>query len=71
MNKIKLSLFILFSMSWLVASTIRIMTYNLLNFGDENDREDDCLHSSDVLLNEWLVNLDCYVVKEFVGRLIH
>ena len=41
MNNIKLSLFILLSMSWLVASTVRIMTYNLLNFEDENDREDD------------------------------
>ena len=39
MNNIKLALFILLSFSCLSAGTARIMTYNLLNFQDENNAE--------------------------------
>ena len=41
MNNIKLALFILLSVSCIFSGTARIMTYNLLNFQDENDREHD------------------------------
>ena len=62
MNKIKLSLFILFSMSWLAASTVRIMTYNLLNFQDENDREDDFVTIID------FVEPDLIIAEEIVAQ---
>ena len=62
MNNIKLSLFILFSMSWLAASTIRIMTYNLLNFQDENDREDDFVAIID------FVEPDLIIAEEIVAQ---
>ena len=62
MNKIKLSLFILLSMSWMTASTIRIMTYNLLNFQDENDREDDFVAIID------FVEPDLIIAEEIVAQ---
>ena len=62
MNKIKLSLFILFSMSWLAASTVRIMTYNLLNFEDENDREDDFVAIID------FIEPDLIIAEEIVAQ---
>ena len=62
MNKLKLSLFILFSMSWLTASTVRIMTYNLLNFEDENDREDDFIAIID------FVDPDLIIAEEIVAQ---
>jgi len=62
MNNIKLSLFILLSMSWLAASTVRIMTYNLLNFQDENDREDDFVAIID------FVEPDLIIAEEIVAQ---
>ena len=62
MNNIKLSLFILLSMSWLVASTVRIMTYNLLNFEDENDREDDFIAIID------FIEPDLIIAEEIVAQ---
>ena len=62
MNNIKLSLFILLSMSWMTASTIRIMTYNLLNFQDENDREDDFVAIID------FVEPDLIIAEEIVAQ---
>ena len=62
MNKLKLSLFILFSMSWLTASTVRIMTYNLLNFEVENDREDDFIAIID------FVDPDLIIAEEIVAQ---
>ena len=62
MNNIKLSLFILLSMSWLAASTVRIMTYNLLNFEDENDREDDFIAIID------FIEPDLIIAEEIVSQ---
>jgi len=62
MNNIKLFLFILLSMSWLAASTVRIMTYNLLNFEDENDREDDFIAIID------FIEPDLIIAEEIVSQ---
>ena len=37
----KILFFLVFLISFSFASSLRIVTYNLLNFSDENDREDD------------------------------
>ena len=37
----KILFFLVFLISFSFASSVRIVTYNLLNFSDENDREDD------------------------------
>jgi endonuclease/exonuclease/phosphatase family metal-dependent hydrolase len=49
-------------MSWLAASTVRIMTYNLLNFQDENDREDDFVAIID------FVEPDLIIAEEIVAQ---
>ena len=63
MNKFKLSLFILSAISCLAASTTRIMTYNLLNFEDENDRENDFTSIID------FVEPDLIIAQEIVGQI--
>ena len=62
MNNIKLALFILLSVSCLPAGTARIMTYNLLNFQDENDREYDFITVID------FAQPDLIIAQEIVGQ---
>ena len=53
-------LFIFFGI--LNASTVRIMTYNVLNYQDENEREDDY-----VLIIDF-VEPDMIIAQEIVGQ---
>tara|TARA_B100000214_G_scaffold375433_1_gene361757 strand:+ start:558 stop:2297 length:1740 start_codon:yes stop_codon:yes gene_type:complete len=57
----KFLLIIMFFCS-LQASTVRVMTYNVLNFSDENDREDDFI---DII--EY-IDPDIIIVQELIGQ---
>ena len=62
MNNIRLSLSFILSISFLTAGTVRVMTYNLLNFQDENDREDDFIEILD------LVQPDLLIAQEIISQ---
>ena len=62
MTNIRLYISILLSISFLTAGTARIMTYNLLNFQDEDDREDDFIAILD------LVQPDLIIAQEIISQ---
>jgi endonuclease/exonuclease/phosphatase family metal-dependent hydrolase len=55
-------LIIIFLFAFVHGSTVRVMTYNLLNFSDEDDREDDFIQVID------FIDPDLIIVEEVVGQ---
>ncbi|MBH08977.1 MAG: hypothetical protein CMG74_01265 [Candidatus Marinimicrobia bacterium] len=62
MNNVKLGFIILIWLNFLCAGSVRIMTYNLLNFEDENDREYDFISIIDI------IHPDLIVAQEIIGQ---
>ena len=62
MNNVKLGFIILIWLNFLCAGSVRIMTYNLLNFEDENDREYDFISIIDI------IHPDLIVAQEVIGQ---